>query len=216
MGIEPSYEAYLFDLDGTLINTTELIKRCFERSLGEVGIRGSDKDLLRYVGLPLRVQFESFLAGSGRAVDIEALMRSHMEYQVKVWRTYVRPYMGVRAVLVALQGYGRRLAVVTSRKKDTTDLYLKDLGLDVFFDVVITPENTQQHKPHPAPIHKALESLGVSRKKALFIGDSSFDMLAAGCAGIDSYFVTWGFGCSGDLRETPTYIRDSLDALLCL
>ena len=151
-----SYHHYFFDLDGTLVDTIDLIVECFEKSLSEnFQIKKSREELLQYVGLPLKDQFEFFLKEFSGPIDYEALCRFHMDYQLQIWKQYIRLYPGVLETLEFLKQHHKKLAVVTSRRLKTTTLYLKELGLFDFFDVIITPEDTNQHKPHPEPLLKS-------------------------------------------------------------
>ncbi len=208
------YHNYFFDLDGTLVDTIDLVVKCFEKSLGEnFQINKSREELLQYVGLPLKNQFEFFLKDILVPIDYEALCRFHMDYQLQIWKQFIRLYPGVLEALDFLKQHNKKLAIVTSRRLKTTTLYLKELGLFDFFDVIITPEDTKQHKPHPEPLFKALSALKAKANDSLFIGDSNFDMLCAKQAGVDQYFVLWGFGKEANLSLKPTYIKTNLKPL---
>ena len=207
------YKSYLFDLDGTLIDTIELIIACFEQSLKKLDVIKSREEIRANIGLNLEEQFRSLLKDYPHKVDYAALMEHHMDYQLKIWRDYIKVQEGVISTLRSLKDKGKNLAIVTSRRLESTQLYLKAFHLSVFFDCIITPESTTKHKPYPEPALKALSLLRTDSQEALFIGDSNFDMLCATRANIDTYFVSWGVGTLDDLSTKPTYIHSDISLL---
>jgi pyrophosphatase PpaX len=95
-------------------------------------------------------------------------------------------------VLTTLKDEGRRLGVVTAKRRETVNLAFSYLPLERFFDVVVGSDDTVRHKPDPAPLQHALELLQAERDDAVYVGDSPFDIRAAKAAGVHSVAVTWG------------------------
>jgi pyrophosphatase PpaX len=95
-------------------------------------------------------------------------------------------------VLTTLKEQGRRLGVVTAKRQETVRLAFSYLPLEQFFDVVVGSDDTERHKPDPAPLEHALGLLGATRDEAVYVGDSPFDIRAAKAAGIHSIAVSWG------------------------
>jgi pyrophosphatase PpaX len=95
-------------------------------------------------------------------------------------------------VLDELRAEGRRLAIVTAKRRKTVDLAFAVLPLERYFDAVVTSESTARHKPHPDPVLVALELLGSRPEEAAFVGDSPYDVGAAKAAGVFAVAVSWG------------------------
>jgi len=95
-------------------------------------------------------------------------------------------------VLEQLRGEGRRLGVVTAKRKPTVVRVFAGAGIGKFFEVVVGSDDTERHKPHPEPVLKALELLGAEPHEAAYVGDSPFDVAAARGAGVFAVAVTWG------------------------
>lgn len=200
------YHNYLFDLDGTLINTIDLIIDCFHHSLHYAGgVKITREEICSHVGLPLKEQFKIYL-GHLKDVDYEEVMQKHLDYQLKHWPGKVFVYKGVTEVLDKLKKNECRLAVVTSRRIKTAELYMKALGLYDYFEYLITPELTPTHKPNPEPAFYAIRQLQVSPQETLFIGDSTFDIECGHRAGLATAFAQWGGHNHGAFTHQPTYI----------
>jgi pyrophosphatase PpaX len=119
-------------------------------------------------------------------------------------------------VLTTLKEEGRRLGVVTAKRHETVRLAFSYLPLEHFFDVVVGSDDTDRHKPDPAPLHHALERLGADRDDAVYVGDSPFDIRAGKAAGMHAVAVTWG-GIHPRERleaEGPDAVVDSAEELL--
>jgi pyrophosphatase PpaX len=208
------YDCYLFDADGTLIDTTELIHHCFRYTLGKQGVDSiSREEIVGHIGLPLRAQMEVYL-GTLSDSDYERIRKMHMEYQVKIYPEYLTRFPGVAECLDSLQKRGKSMAVVTSRLKDTLELYLRQCALDSYFPVCITPEDTQKHKPDPEPVRLALQRLEADPGSTLFVGDSNFDIACGNAAGVDTCFVTWSHNRIDSLTAQPTWTISQMQELV--
>ena len=127
----------------------------------------------------------------------------------------IRPYAGIDELLVALERAGARLGIVTSKMRDAVDLAWDALPPPIVWDCVITTEDTEVHKPHPAPLLRALERVGAVPAQAVYVGDSPFDLRAATAAGCAAVGVTWGvFGREALAEEEPLAIVDTPAELL--
>jgi pyrophosphatase PpaX len=207
------YKAYLFDADGTLFDTTELIYQCFLYSCKKYGdIDVSREAVFSNIGIPLRPQLEHFL---GKMSDYkeEEIVKAHMDYQLKIYQEHLRLFPGVKKTLVHLKDTGKKMAVVTSRKQYTLTLYLKQTAIYHYFDALITPELTKKHKPEPEPALEALKQLNCAPSETLFVGDAIFDIECGERAGMDTAFVTWSQIDAESLSIKPTYVIDSMNEL---
>ncbi|MBD3390912.1 MAG: HAD-IA family hydrolase [Chitinivibrionales bacterium] len=207
------YTCYLFDVDGTLLDTAELIFRCFEYTCRRFAGIEADRDaVVRHIGLPLRRQLEVYMGPltDERAREITA---AHMEFQLSIYEKFLRPFPTVPEGMALLKRAGKRIGAVTSRKQRTLNLYLEQTALREYFDVLVSPEMTSAHKPGPEPAMKALEILGCTARESLMIGDSSFDIECGAGAGMDTAFVAWSHNDASLLPVAPTYVITDLRLL---
>jgi len=186
----PSLATFLFDLDGTLIDSVELIRRSFNHTLemhqyphpGEAG-------WLEGLGQPLWDQFRAF---STDQAQIDAMIATYRKYNFEHHDALVRPYPGMEAVVRELKRRGKRLGVVTSKMQRSTRLGLRLCGMDGLFDTIVAADDTTRHKPHPEPVLLALERLGAAADSAVYIGDSTHDLAAGHAAGVRTAAALWG------------------------
>ncbi len=200
------YKTYLFDVDGTLIDTAELIYQCFLYSCKKFGNITVDRELvMNNIGLPFRPQLETYI---GKQTDekVEVIFEAHITYQKEVYSQYLRIFEGIDQLLEKLQKSGKNIGIVTSRKRDTLDLYLKEMDIYNYFDVIISPEDTEKHKPSPEPVLEALARYNEDSQHAIYIGDSVFDIESGDSAGCDTAFVEWSAVHHSKCHVKPTYV----------
>lgn len=184
------FDPILLDLDGTVIDSVALIRESHRHAVRTVlGEEWPDERLVANVGRPLLEQMAVF-----------APERADELYQVyRVWNhahtaDLLLAYEGIEEVLLGLRAAGRRLGIVTSKSHDAVNLAWGVLPwLRGLFDVVIAAEDSERHKPHPAPILEALERLGSDPESACYVGDAPFDLQAGRAAGVTTIAVPWGF-----------------------
>jgi len=206
-----SVNSLLFDLDGTLVDTIPLILHSFRETFRLLGLPPrDDRELLMQVGRPLAEQARDI--DPGRAGEIFDLYQRVYDDN---YRHLVREYPGVREALSALRERGYRIAVVTSKRRCNASRDLELFGLAPYCETLVTAEDTENHKPHPEPVLKALEKLGISAREATFIGDSPFDVRSAHAAGLPAGVVGWG-PFPGDTleKERPDYWVQRPESLL--
>ncbi|MDC7224299.1 MAG: HAD-IA family hydrolase [Spirochaetales bacterium] len=207
------YQTYLFDVDGTLLDTMELIYRSFVNTLAQYGGPELDRDyILSHVGRPLPVQLEMYLGPLGEREG--EILEVHRSYQARIYRDYLEIFPRVEEVLRELKQRGKVLAVVTSRTAPSLLRYLDHFHLTGYFDLLVEPSCTEKHKPHPEPVLYALDRLNRPPEQTLFVGDASVDMLSGQAAGVDTAFVLWGPNDPNLLEPSPTWLLRSMDDLL--
>jgi pyrophosphatase PpaX len=203
--------ATLFDFDGTLVDTTDLIYQSMRHAAGEVlGREISREVLMANVGQPLPRQMELL-----SAEHAEALLDSYRLHNEENHDALIKEFPGVEESLARLHAAGVRVAVVTSKRRFSVDMALKTFpGLGKVVDQWVTMEDTTEHKPRPEPLLKGLELLGnVPRKQAAYVGDSPFDVAAAKAAGVRSVAVSWGAFSEDALRAAePDHLVPDLDS----
>ena len=211
-------EAVLFDFDGTIVDTTELIYESMRRTTCEVlGRELSRETLMANVGQPLPRQME--LLADGRPEKTKELLEVYLHYNEELHEGLIREFPNVGASLACLRDSGLRLAVVTSKRRFSVEMALDSFpDLRDLFDVFVTMEDTTEHKPLPAPLLKGLELLGdVPPERAAYVGDAPFDVAAARDAGVVSVALSWGVFTVDALRAaSPDHLFEDLDSAVDL
>lgn len=186
------YPVVLFDLDGTLIDSGPMIMasaRHASRVVLGVELDGELDELVR-----------SHIGGPGLVAMMETIDATRVDELVDAYREEnerlhdeLEAFDGVLAVLPRLRAAGRRLGIVTAKRRATVELALARFpALRDAADVLVTSDDTERHKPDPAPLRHALELLEASPGDAAYVGDSPFDVQAAKAAGTFAVSVTWG------------------------
>jgi pyrophosphatase PpaX len=203
--------AALFDFDGTLVDTTEMIFQSMRHATSSVLGREdfTREELLANVGQPLPRQMEILDAEKAEFL-LEAYRAHHEEHHDAL----IGEFPGVDEALYRLRTAGVRIIVVTSKRRRSVEMALEKFpGLDLVVDLFVTMEDTTEHKPHPEPLLKGLALAGdVPKDKAVYVGDSPFDVQAAKAAGLTSVAVSWGAFSEDTLREAePDHLVPDID-----
>jgi pyrophosphatase PpaX len=214
------YTSVLFDLDGTLLDTNELIIRSFEYTLEKFYPgRYTRKEILPLMGQPL-VQQMVFYAGEDAArleTHVQHMIDTYREYNIAMHDQLVTLFPHVAEVLSTLHAEGVRMAVVTSKMRHTAQMGLDRFLLTPLFEAIVTVEDTEKHKPDPEPLLLAMEKLGAHREKTIMVGDSPYDLLGARAAGVAGCGVAWSLRGRDALAEfKPDYIIDDMRELLTI
>lgn len=182
------YPIVLFDLDGTLVDSGAMILSSFRHATRTVLEREiPDEELAALVGgMNIREQMQSL--APDRVEELVRVYRAHNE----PLHADLQAFPGVEDLLGDLSSQGRKLGIVTAKRRRTVDLAFAVLPIERFFDVVVTSGDTQRHKPHPDPVLLALERLNANGARAAFVGDSPFDVGAGKAAGTFTVGVSWG------------------------
>jgi pyrophosphatase PpaX len=211
------WAAVLFDLDGTLADTIELILRCFRHTMEtHREVMPTDEALRAGIGTPLREQMKSFARDED---EVAAMVETYVSFQHTIHDQMVTPYPGILAVVEAFQRRGIPMAVVTSKRRVMTGRTLAVCGLDEAFPVVVTADQVSKGKPDPEPVLLALDRLGIAdgADRVLFVGDSPHDVKAGRAAGTRTAAVLWGAFSEAALRaESPDFEVRSPEELLAL
>jgi pyrophosphatase PpaX len=199
------FPVVLFDLDGTVIDSGAIILASMRHAAKEVlGAEPPDELLMAAVG------------GPGLEAQMHALAPDRVEELVTVYRAHNEPLhdelaccAGIDGLLVRLKDEGRRLGIVTAKRRATVDLAFKALPLRHLFDTVVGGDETDRHKPDPQPLLLAAERLDVAPEACAYVGDSPFDIRAAKAAQMYAIAVTWG-----GIHDRPKLEREQPDAIV--
>jgi pyrophosphatase PpaX len=186
----PQPIALLFDLDGTLVDSIELIRSSFRHACDVVLRREIDEgEWLSGVGTPLRTQMRGFARSE---TETDALIAAYRSYQLEHHDRLLAEYSGIRETLTELRGSGHAMAIVTSKADALAERALRAMRLLELMDTVVGCDSCTRHKPDPEPVRVALERLGASADSAAFIGDSPHDIVSGNAAGVTTVGVLWG------------------------
>jgi pyrophosphatase PpaX len=185
-----AYRTYLFDLDGTLIDSVELILASHRHTRRvHFGDSLPDAQFIAAMGRPLRDIYADFATD---AIAVEAMIATYRSFNVEHHDRMVSAYPGIASLLSQLAERGARLAVVTSKLADLARRGLRVTGLDGFFPIVIGADDVTRGKPDPQPVFRALDALGADAEGAVMVGDSTHDLQAGRRAGIRTAAALWG------------------------
>ncbi|HJU90474.1 MAG TPA: HAD-IA family hydrolase [Gemmatimonadaceae bacterium] len=182
--------ALLFDLDGTLVDSLDLILTCFRHAFRtHVGAIPPDDALIAGIGTPLVTQLAEFVADS---VLRETMVTTYRSYQMEHHDRLIREFEGARETLELLHDRGHAMAIVTSKAELLAERALEFAGLAEYMDVVVGVESCERHKPDPEPVHVALRALDARPGDAIFVGDSPHDITSGNAAGVITVAALWG------------------------
>ena len=185
------YKVLLFDLDGTLCDTDEMLIQSFfalYKKYRPAKIR-TREELIYFSGPPIK----KTLVDEFPDYSFEEIYKAFQETSRELYLPYVKAFDNEIETLKKLKEAGYLLGVVTNKGAPLTKYSLEVAHIDGLFDVVISADDVNAPKPSPLGIDKALERLGIEDKgKVLYIGDNDIDYETATNAGTDAMLVTWG------------------------
>jgi len=185
------YKVVIFDMDGTLVNSSITIANAINYVRKNLGFAPMDKEhILRLLNDHTINPAQTFYHAKAFDADHE---RWFSEYYTKNHESELVLYKGIKELLIALKEQGKKLAVATNAYRGSTIESLTHLGIYDLFDSIACYDDVLQGKPHPDMLFKVLDELNVSEKDAIFIGDGPRDEMAAKAANIDYIMVDWGF-----------------------
>ncbi|OUM99905.1 MAG: pyrophosphatase [Paenibacillaceae bacterium ZCTH02-B3] len=192
------FTTVLFDLDGTILDTNELIIQSFLHALrGVVPPDFGREQIIPLMGQPLVSQMRIF---TGRE-EVADLVRAYREYNLAHHDRMVKLFPGVAETLDVLKKSGIRTGVVTTKMRETSERALKLFGLWDKIDVLVGIDDVAHPKPDPEPVLKAMQAVGAEPARTLMVGDSPVDMEAALRAGAVPAGVAWSLKGEAKLRE---------------
>jgi len=206
----PAYPVYLFDIDGTLLESAGDICGAIQEVLSATERNDVSFEFLRrYIGRHLLDLFQDLFPGAPPAIYDDLIQKYRAIYPAREHRL-TKPYPGVAETLAALGG---RKATATTKGTPTTRAVLEKFGLIQYFDHVQGTDGFP-HKPAPDVVLASLRALGAGPEECLFVGDSPADMEAGRRAGVKICAVLYGYGDAEELRRwEPDYIISDIREL---
>jgi pyrophosphatase PpaX len=206
------FPVVLFDLDGTVVDSGGIILASMRHATREVlGRDFGDAELMQAVG------------GPGLEAQMAVFAPERVDELVRVYRDHNEPLheeleacAGMEDVLLRLHAEGRRLGVVTAKRRSTVELAFARVPLAHLFETVVGGDETEKHKPDPEPLLLAAKRMNADPAETAYVGDSPFDIRAAKAAGMYAIAVTWGRIHDRERleREEPDAIVDRAEELL--
>ena len=202
----------LFDLDGTLIDSTEAILESFE-----VSFKAFDKtspkpeEVKKLIGLPLDVMFSKLGAEKEKVWEYVNTYKQHYR-KISRQKTVLLPY-AKDAVMEASKF--ARLGIVTTKTAEYSKELLKHFGIMDYFEVLIGREDVTNPKPHPEPVLKAVRQMKAIKDATWMIGDTCLDMISAKEAGVNYIGVKWEYEDLHAMKKCAEIIKENaLEAVM--
>ena len=198
-----TYNTYIFDLDGTLLDTLGDLAAATNYALRQHGMpEHSIDDVRRFVGNGVRKLMERAIPDGAHNPDFEATFATFRQYYMQHSLDTTQPYEGISETLAALKAKGCRLAVVSNKMMAATQELCQHFFPDTI-EVAIGENEAAgiRKKPAPDTVFAALDALGVGKGNAVYVGDSDVDIQTAANAGLPCISVLWGFRDKAFLTE---------------
>ncbi|MGC3953790.1 MAG: HAD-IA family hydrolase [Propionicimonas sp.] len=202
------WSCVLFDLDGTVADTIDLIMSSYEHALKSVLGVEVDRSVIRsWIGRTLRVTFET-----GWPEHVDELIAAYREWNNAHLATMVTAYDGIPELVSDLTTAGIVTGVATAKNREVAIDSLLVAGIDL--PITVAAQDTTRHKPDPAPLLLAQHRLGMTTEPTVYVGDALVDVAAAKAAGMDAIAVTWGAGEPDALvAAEPTAVASTVGEL---
>mgnify|MGYP005773462543 CR=1 FL=1 len=179
------YKTFIFDLDGTLIDTENAVLKTWQYTLNEYGYNASMEKIRVVLGVTTEIGLQRL------GVKADDNYGSNWQKNYEKFAKDCDYFTGAKEMLMKLKSLGCILGAVSSRCKKEYEMYFNNFDFDILFDYVILEEDTIKHKPEPEPLLKFLEISNSNPKESIYIGDMPSDVQCANNAGITSAFVKW-------------------------
>ncbi|WP_062267961.1 phosphoglycolate phosphatase [Endozoicomonas arenosclerae] len=222
--LDSPVQLIMYDLDGTLVDSVPDLAIALDKMLTDLNLPAAGIEKTRlWVGngipsLVRRALADDMMGDQPGVVDQEtfskALERFKHHYAIEVGQ-HSALYSGVFSFLSQIHKAGIKQAVVTNKSEIFTELLLKHMGIDHFFELSIGGDSLNEKKPHPMPLHHTMEHFGCNTQNSIMIGDSSNDVKAARAAGVKVVGLPYGYNHGEPIESShPDSVVESLTDLL--
>ena len=206
-----TYKGVIFDLDGTILNSTKLNIDSFHHACEiHLGRRLDEKELLKLYGKPLIEQMNHFCPEKANDMLI-----AYREFSQKHHDKGNALFPDVVGLLEQLKNNGFKIGLVTSKTTTSVKRNLEFFNIKKFFDFLIYFEDVDKHKPNPDPYEKMINMMGLDTSEIISIGDSPYDILGSKRAGLTTVLVGWTtFSNESFINCQPDYIINDFETFL--
>lgn len=199
------YKLIIFDIDGTLIDTTDVVKETYQYAISEgLGRKLTDEELEGLIGVPTVKAIGKF-----NVPDYKATCDRYFNKLFEAFSKDVKPFDGIVELLEELTKRKLQCAIVTSRNRAEIGNDAALNSIMKYFSAVVSFEDTQRHKPDPEPIIKLLETTGHCVSDVLYIGDTYSDYRCAADAGVKFALASWGAKQDDRIKADHTLAKPS-------
>lgn len=202
------FTTYIFDVDGTIIDTEEAILKSLQRTLKEeLNQEYAEKDLTFALGIPGKEAL--------KRLDVEDRddVLSKWSDAMLLFADDIKVFDQMEEVVEKLVDGEKQLGIVTSKTDQEMIDEFEQYGLNKYFSEIITASQTDKHKPNPEPLFACLEQLKVDQNDAVYIGDSIYDLQCAKSAGVKFALALWGSKTQTGFEEADFVLQEPKDIL---
>lgn len=203
----PNFSTFIFDVDGTIAQTNELIFESFRHVAKKyLGKNVSDEEIISLFG-----PTEDVILKEWMKEDYESARTDYFDFYTTSHKTLARAFDGLEEVLKLLISHDKNLAIFTGKGADSSRITLEQIGFDKYFSYVVSGDDVNNHKPAPDGLLKILDHFGINNDEALMIGDSPHDVQASHDANIKIASVVWDSYAKDEvISMKPDYIFNSV------
>lgn len=207
----------IFDFDGTLGNTVNVILNTLKATFTEMGLQQMTDDEYRStIGLPLEECF-STLGAKDEAHAKECAATYRRIFPSFDTENAVTLFPNVLETLGQLKANGMIIAIASSRRHVSLDNYINRLGLKSMVSYAVGADDVEHAKPHPEPVETILATFGIKPDECIVIGDAPYDIIMGKSAGCLTCAVSYGNGTRDELKAAGAdHIIDDIEDLLRL
>lgn len=204
-------KAILFDLDGTLANTNNLIFESFKYTFKEHGIEGvTDDEIYSFFGEPLTASMRRYVDED----KVDELVETYRVFNHMMHDKMISDFPGVLDAVKRFKESGYKLGIVTSKREKMARKSLEALDLIDYFEILVTPELTTLHKPNKEPVEKGINLCDVAPFECIMVGDSPYDILSGNAAGAYTVAVNYTvIPMQAIIDSEPDFFIDSMDEM---
>ncbi len=217
MADRPTFKCFILDMDGTVVDTAPDIANAANQTLRDLGMSPLPvRQIAGYIGGGVVKLMERCLAERADEL-LEQSIPIYTKYYDAKPAVESRLYPGVLAGMQKIKAEGGLIGICTQKPEGFSHRINEQLGIAEYVDCLVGPDSVTHKKPHPEPVLKVLEKLGVDKDTAIFVGDAASDIIAGEAAGVTTCAVTYGYGKPETLlAENPDYTIDAFEQLFDL
>ncbi|SNZ03489.1 phosphoglycolate phosphatase [Persephonella hydrogeniphila] len=214
-GIQTEIETFLFDLDGTLIDSSKDIAIAVNYALKKLGRNPlPEEKIIKHVGYGGKKLIEGILGTEDEEL-VEEGVKLFSEYYFSNPADYTVLYPYAYELLKKLKESGKKTGIVTNKYEDISRQIIKKLEIEEYIDILVGGDTTPRKKPEPEPVLFAVERLYSKPDISVMIGDSEADIKAGKSAGLKTVLVSYGFGNKEiAMKYKPDFVIESLKEIL--